>query len=173
MLQADPSAKAIVFSQFTSMLDLVSFRLEQVMLLSICCLCLRLCLSVSVLHQGCMADLVGSCVAFTCNGNPVEQVANFQITWDFSHQALLRALSRQSSRRLVVLARLFNGVIHCFSVATPSACNCICCKLSWCLSYSMDVRSGGMYSPHVAAANDARAALQRLNDNYLRTICCL
>ena len=33
MLQADPSAKAIVFSQFTSMLDLVSFRLEQVSLL--------------------------------------------------------------------------------------------------------------------------------------------
>ena len=30
MLQTDPSAKAIVFSQFTSMLDLVSFRLEQV-----------------------------------------------------------------------------------------------------------------------------------------------
>ena len=30
MLQADPSAKAIVFSQFTSMLDLVSFRLDQV-----------------------------------------------------------------------------------------------------------------------------------------------
>ena len=35
MLQADPSAKAIVFSQFTSMLDLVSFRLEQVMPLSV------------------------------------------------------------------------------------------------------------------------------------------
>ena len=34
MLQADPSAKAIVFSQFTSMLDLVSFRLEQVQLYS-------------------------------------------------------------------------------------------------------------------------------------------
>ena len=34
MLQADPSAKAIVFSQFTSMLDLVSFRLEQVLVLS-------------------------------------------------------------------------------------------------------------------------------------------
>lgn len=31
MMQADPSAKAIVFSQFTSMLDLVSFRLDQVM----------------------------------------------------------------------------------------------------------------------------------------------
>lgn len=30
MLRRDPSAKAIVFSQFTSMLDLVAFRLEQV-----------------------------------------------------------------------------------------------------------------------------------------------
>ena len=30
MLAADPSAKAIVFSQFTSMLDLIAFRLDQV-----------------------------------------------------------------------------------------------------------------------------------------------
>ena len=30
MLQADPSAKALVFSQFTSMLDLIFFRLQQV-----------------------------------------------------------------------------------------------------------------------------------------------
>ena len=30
MLQRDPSAKAIVFSQFTSMLDLVHHRLQQV-----------------------------------------------------------------------------------------------------------------------------------------------
>ena len=30
MLQADPSAKALVFSQFTSMLDLIYFRLQQV-----------------------------------------------------------------------------------------------------------------------------------------------
>ena len=38
--------------------------------------------------------------------------------------------------------------------------------------YSMDV-IWGMHSPRVAAANDARAALQRLNDSYLRTICRL
>ena len=31
----------------------------------------------------------------------------------------------------------------------------------------------GMHSPRVAAANDARAALQRLHDYYLRTICRL
>ena len=31
----------------------------------------------------------------------------------------------------------------------------------------------GMHSPRGAAASDARAALQRLNDYYLRTICCL
>lgn len=30
MRAANPSAKAIVFSQFTSMLDLIGFRLEQV-----------------------------------------------------------------------------------------------------------------------------------------------
>lgn len=30
MRQRDPSAKAIVFSQFTSMLDLITYRFEQV-----------------------------------------------------------------------------------------------------------------------------------------------
>ena len=30
MLARDPAAKALIFSQFTSMLDLVAFRLEQV-----------------------------------------------------------------------------------------------------------------------------------------------
>ena len=32
MMQRDPSGKAIVFSQFTSMLDLIAFRLQQVIL---------------------------------------------------------------------------------------------------------------------------------------------
>lgn len=32
MLERDPAAKAIVFSQFTSMLDLIYFRLTQVIL---------------------------------------------------------------------------------------------------------------------------------------------
>ena len=31
MIQRDPSGKAIVFSQFTSMLDLIAFRLQQVL----------------------------------------------------------------------------------------------------------------------------------------------
>ena len=30
MLARDPAAKALIFSQFTSMLDLVAFRLQQV-----------------------------------------------------------------------------------------------------------------------------------------------
>ena len=34
MMQRDPSGKAIVFSQFTSMLDLIAFRLQQVRSLS-------------------------------------------------------------------------------------------------------------------------------------------
>ena len=31
----------------------------------------------------------------------------------------------------------------------------------------------GMHSPHVAAANDARSALQRLYEYYLKTVCDL
>ena len=54
----------------------------------------------------------------------------------------MRTLSRQSKRGLLVLGRLFSGVIHCCSVAIPSACSCICCKLFWCLPYNMGVRSG-------------------------------
>ena len=63
-------------------------------------------------------------------------------TWDFNSINHL-SLSRQSKRGLVVLGRLFSGVIHCCSVAIPSTCICInfCDKLSWCLSY-MGVRSG-------------------------------
>ena len=56
-------------------------------------------------------------VTFTCNGRPVEQVATFKYL----------GLHFQQSG---------------FSVAIPSACICIYCKLSWCLSYSMGVRSG-------------------------------
>ncbi|KAL0027325.1 hypothetical protein WJX79_000283 [Trebouxia sp. C0005] len=51
MLQADPSAKAIVFSQFTSMLDLVSFRLEQTGVR-----CVRLQGSMSMDHRDRMID---------------------------------------------------------------------------------------------------------------------
>ena len=59
-------------------------------------------------------------VDFTCNGNLVEQVANFK-----------------SKQRVVAVGRVFSGVIHCCSLAIPSTCSCICCKLSWCLSYKM------------------------------------
>ncbi|DBA87235.1 hypothetical protein WJX77_012520 [Trebouxia sp. C0004] len=51
MLQADPSAKAIVFSQFTSMLDLVSFRLEQTGVK-----CVRLQGSMSMEHRDRMIE---------------------------------------------------------------------------------------------------------------------
>ena len=56
-------------------------------------------------------------VTFTCNGNPVEQVATFKyLGLHFHHQAPLHTSSCQSSRRLVVLGQLFSGVIHCSSV---------------------------------------------------------
>ena len=82
-------------------------------------------------------------VGFTCNGNPVEQVATFKYLGFISiNQALLRILSHQSWRGLVVLGRLSSSTIHCCSVAILSTCICICCKLFWCLPYNMGVRSG-------------------------------
>ena len=91
-------------------------------------------------------------------------------TWDFIfiNRAALCTLSHQSKRGLVVLGRLFSGVIYCCSVVIQSSCICICCRLFWCLPYNM-----GMHSPGVAVANDACAALQRLYDYYLRSICHL
>ena len=80
--------------------------------------------------------------ASTCCASKSQNVVNLQRVQVDAMSHLLRTLSHQSSRRLVVLGRLFNDVIHCFSVAIPSACICICCKLSWCLSCSMGVRSG-------------------------------
>ena len=65
-------------------------------------------------------------VTFTCNGNPVEHVATLKYLGLHSHP---RTLSRQSIQRLRDFGRLFNGVIHCFSVAIPSSYICIYCKL--------------------------------------------
>ena len=81
-------------------------------------------------------------VAFTCNGNPIEQVATFKYLGLHFHQSgsivpLVTPIKSKAGG-----SWLFSGVIHCFNVAIPSTCICICCKLSWCLSYSMGVRSG-------------------------------
>ena len=111
-------------------------------------------------------------VDFTCNGNPVEQPSN---TWDFIsiNQAPLRAFSHQSKQGLVVLGRLFSGLIHCCSVAIPSPCTCICCKLCLVPVLQCGCQMWGMHSHRVAVANNACAALQRLYDHYLTTICHL
>ena len=96
-------------------------------------------------------------------------------TWGFIsiNQAPLRTLSYQSKRGLVVLGRLFSGIIHCCSVAIPSTCVCVCCKLfcSWCLPYNMGARSDQIRFWGIA--NDACAAMQRLYDYYLKSICLL
>ena len=70
-------------------------------------------------------------VAFTCMAILLSRLPPSS-TWNFISisQDQLRTLSPPSSRRLVVLGRLFSGVIHCFSVAIPLACICACCKLS-------------------------------------------
>ena len=82
-------------------------------------------------------------VTFTCNGHLAEQVATFKYLGVYFHQPRSIAhLVTPSRSKAGGLGRLFSGIIHYFSVAIPSACICICCKLYWCLSYSMGVRFG-------------------------------
>ena len=98
-------------------------------------------------------------------------------TWGFISisQALLRTLSRQSGRQAGaswVAVQRRRSLLQCG--------NTISLHLHLLQAILVPVlQSGcqiwGMHSPRVrvAAANDARAALQQLNDYYLRTICRL
>ena len=79
-------------------------------------------------------------VGFTCNGNPVEQVATFKYLGLHFHQS--GSIAHLVTPIMVVLGRLFSGVIHCCTVAILSTCICICCKLFWCLPDNMGVKSG-------------------------------
>ena len=83
-------------------------------------------------------------VTFTCNGNPVEQVATFKYLGLQFHQS-------GSIAHLVtpVKSKASGSWAHYFSVAISSICICICCKLSWCLSYSIGVRSGVCKAPEL------------------------
>ncbi len=61
MIQRDAGGKALVFSQFTSMLDLCQHRLEQV-----CCVCVCVCVCVCLCTRACAG--ARACVYWGCEG---------------------------------------------------------------------------------------------------------
>ena len=113
-------------------------------------------------------------VTFTCNGHPVEQVATFKYLGLQSHQS-------GSIAHIVTPIRSKDGASWAAVQRRQSLLQCgntislhlhlLQAILVPVLQYGCQI--WGMHSPRVAAANDARAALQRLNDYYLRTICRL
>ena len=85
-------------------------------------------------------------VAFTCNGNPAEQVATFKYLGLHFHQSgsivhLVTPIKSKAGGSWAAVQRC-HSLLQCGAMAIPLACICACCKLSWCLSYSMGARSG-------------------------------
>ena len=113
-------------------------------------------------------------VGFTCNGTTVEQVATFKYLGFHFHQSCFIAhlvtpikaraggswAAVQRRHSLLQGGNNVNLHLHLLQrILVPA------------LQYGCQI--WGMHSPRAAVANDARAALQRLYDYYLRTICHL
>ena len=106
-------------------------------------------------------------VIFTCNGNPVEQVATFKYLGLYFHQSssiahLVTVIKSKAGGAWAVVQRR-HSLLQCGNTI----------NLHLHLQATVWVSDLSMHSPRVAAANGARAALQRLADHYLRTICSL
>ena len=113
-------------------------------------------------------------VTFTCNGNAVEQVATFKYLGLHFHQSgsiahLVTPIKSKAGGSWAAVQRR-HSLLQCGNTISLHL-HLLQAILVPVLQYGCQI--WGMHSPRVAAANDARAALQRLNDYYLRTICRL
>lgn len=112
--------------------------------------------------------------AFTCNGNPTEQVVTFKYLGFHFHQSgsiahlITPSKSRAGSSWAAVQRR--HSLLQCGNTVELHL-HLSRAILVPALQYGCQV--WGMHSPRVAVANDARSQLQHLYDHYLRTICRL
>ena len=113
-------------------------------------------------------------VNFTCNGNPVEQVATFKYLGLHFHQSgsiahLVTPIKARASGSWAAVQRC-HSLLQCGNTVNLHL-HLLQSILVLALQYGCQI--WGMHSPRTAVANNARAALQRLYDYYLRTICHL
>ena len=113
-------------------------------------------------------------VTFTCNGNLVEQVATFKYLGLHFHQSgsiahLVMPIKSKAGGSWAAVQRR-HSLLQCGNTINLHL-HLLEAILVPVLQYRCQI--WGMHTPRVAAANDARAALQRLHDYYLRTICRL
>ena len=111
---------------------------------------------------------------FTCNGNPVEQVAIFKYLGLHFHQPgsiapLVTPINLKAGGSWAAVQRR-HSLLQCGNTISLHL-HLLQAILVPVLLYGCQI--WGMHGPRVAAANDARAALQRLNGYHLRTICRL
>ena len=112
-------------------------------------------------------------MTFTCDGNPFDQVATFKYLGLHCHQSgstvhLMPIKSKAGGSWAAVQRR--HSLLQCGNIIKLHL-HLLHAILVPVLQYGCQI--WGMHNPRVAAANDARAALKRLNDYYLRTICHL
>ena len=108
-------------------------------------------------------------VTFTCNGNPVEQVATFKHMGVHFHQSgsiahLVMPIKLKAGGSWAAV-QWHHSLLQCGNTINLHL-HLLQAILVPVLQYGCQI--WGMHSPRVAAANDARAAFQRLNDYYLR-----
>ena len=115
-------------------------------------------------------------VPFTCNGNPVEQVATFKYLGLHFHQSgsiapLVTPIKSRAGGSWAAVQRR-HSLLQCGNTINLHL-HLLQAILVPVLQYGCQIWGMHTISPRVAAANDARVALQCLNDHYLGTICRL
>ena len=111
--------------------------------------------------------------AFSCNGNPIEQVA-FQVLGLYFHQSgavvlLVNPIKLKAGGSWAAVQRR-HSLLQCGRTVNLQL-HLLQAVLVPVLQYGCQIR--GMHSPRVAAANRACLDLQPLHDYYLRTFCGL
>jgi hypothetical protein len=142
--------------------------------LAVYCATLQMEISVPKTKVMIVSAVPAPVVPFTCNGNPVEQVTTFKYLGLHFHQSgcvapLVTPIKSKAGGSWAAVQRR-HSLLQCGNTVNLHL-HLLQAILVPVLQYGCQI--WGMHSPRVAAANDARAALQRLNDYYLRTICRL
>ncbi len=138
------------------------------------CATLHLEISVPKTKVMIVANVSTVLVAFTCNGNPVEQVTSFRYLGLHFHQSgaishVIQPIKAKAGGSWATVQRR-HSLLQC-GKAINLHLRLLHAILVPVMQYGCEV--WGMHSPRVAIANGARSGLQHLYDHYLRTICDL
>lgn len=137
------------------------------------CAALHMALSVPKTQVMVVSNVPTEPVVFTCNGNPVEQVPSFKYCGLHFHRSdaihVIQPTRAEAGGSWATVQRR-HSLLQCGKA--------INLHLYWLYAVLVPVMQygceiWGMHSPCIAAANNARLALQCLHDDCLRILCDL